>query len=73
MLSKITVQHIQLIPYSVMAVRYATQVLNKTVPVAMRWFGGEEATEIAKFSEMMDSLFDCFNTRHLDERDRNHF
>ena len=70
MLSKITLQHIQLTPYSVMTVRYATQVLSKTVAVAMRWFGGEDAMETAKFCEMMDSFFDCFNTRHLDESGR---
>ena len=70
MLSKITLQHIQLTPYSVMTVRYASQVLSKTVAVAMRRFGGEDVTETAKFCEMMDSFFDCFNTRHLDESDR---
>ena len=40
MLSKITLQHIQLTPYSVMTARYASEVLSKTVAVAMRRFGG---------------------------------
>ena len=57
MLSKITLKHIQLTPYSVMTVRYGSQVLSKTVAVAMQRFGGEDATETAKFCEMMDSFF----------------
>ena len=60
MISKITLQHIPFTT-SVMTVRYASQVLSKTVAVAMRQFEGE------------DSFFDCFNTRHPDENDRKHF
>ena len=40
-LPTITLQHIQLTPNSVMTVKYAVQVLSKTVSVALRKFGGE--------------------------------
>ena len=65
-LPKITLHHIQLTPYSVMTVKYAAQVLSKTVSVALRK-SGESTTETATFCTLMDSFFDCFNTRHQDE------
>ena len=69
-LHKITLQHIQLTPYSGMTVKYAAQVLSKTVSVALRKFGGESTTETATFCTLMGCFFDCFNTRHQDEGSR---
>ena len=58
-LSKVTLQHIQLTPYSVM-----------TVAIALRRYGGDEASETANFCSLWDQFFDCFNTRHMDEASR---
>ena len=69
-LPKITQQHIQLTPYSVMTVKYATQVLSKTVAVALSTFGADDTKETATFCTLMDSWFDCFNTRNLEEANR---
>ena len=54
-LPKITQQHIQLTPYSVMTVKYATQVLSKTVAVALSTFGADDTKETATFCTLMDS------------------
>ena len=67
---KITLQHINLTPYSVMTVRYAAQVLSSTVAVVLRRWGGQEASETSKFVNLMDSLFDCFNSRHPEKAKR---
>ena len=69
-LPKITQQHIQLTPYSVMTVKYATQVLSKTVAVALSTFGADDTKETATFCTLMDSWFDCFNTPYLEEANR---
>ena len=45
----VVIEHIQLTPYSVMTVKYAAQVLSKTVSVALQKFGGESTTETATF------------------------
>ena len=66
-LPRITLEHIQLTPYSVITVKYASQVLNKTVVVALKTYGGERTTETATFCTLMDSFFDCFNAMHQDE------
>ena len=50
-----------------MTVKYATQVLSKTVAVALSTFGADDTKETATFCTLMDSWFDCFNTRNLEE------
>ena len=54
-----------------MTVKYATQVLSKTVAVALSTFGADDTKETAAFCTLMDSWFDCFNTRNLEKE--NHF
>ena len=49
-LSKVTLQHIQLTSYSVM-----------TVTIALRKYGGDEASETANFCSLWDQFFDCLN------------
>ena len=51
-LSKVTLQHIQLTQYSVMTVKYAAQVLSNTVAIALRRYGGDEASETANFCSL---------------------
>ena len=53
-----------------MTVKYAAQVLSNTVAIALRRYGGDEASETANFCSLWDQFFDCFNTRHMDEASR---
>ena len=66
-LPRLTSQHIHLTPFSVMTVKYATQVLSESVSKALKRFGGEEAQETAHLCDLMDSWFDCMNTRYTVE------
>ena len=58
-----------------MKVKLATQVLSKSVAVALRESGKEEVTGTAQFCEMMNSFFDITNVRSKTEhvRKRNEF
>ena len=74
-LPKLTLEHIALTSYSKMKVKLATQVLSKSVAVALRESGKEEVTGTAQFCEMMNSFFDITNVRSKTEhvRKRNEF
>ena len=61
--TKLTADHVQLTPYSVMNVRLAAQVLSARVGKTMRAYGGPDCQETAKFVLLMDRFFDCLNTR----------
>ena len=69
-LPRITDQHIYLNPYSTMTVRYAVQILSKTVSTVLTHHGPPDASETARFCEMLDSFFDCLNVRSYDEHIR---
>ena len=64
---KLTCDHINLTPYSVMKVKLATQVLSDTVGNVLAQFGPPEATGTANFCLMMDKFFDCLNVRNTVE------
>ena len=66
-MSKITTEHIKLTPFSVMNVCLAAQVLSTSVSIALKSFGPPEATTTAKYCEMFDKFFDCFNVRNTKE------
>lgn len=71
LLPKLTQEHINLTSFSLMTVRYAVQVLSKTMSVVLRAFGDEnENIETAMFCEKMDDFFDIMNIRNLDEGQR---
>ena len=72
---KLTLEHIALTSKRKMKVNLATQVLSKSVAVALRESGKEEVTETAQFCEMMNSFFDITNVRSKTEhvRKRNEF
>ena len=74
-LPKLTLEHIALTLYSKMKVKLATQVLSKSVAVALTESGKEEVTGTAQFCEMMNSFFDITNVRSKTEhvRKRNEF
>ena len=67
MLPKLTNDHINLTPYSVMRVRLAAQVLSETVGSVLNSFGSPDVTGTAKFCTMMDKFFDCLNVRNTVE------
>ena len=65
--TKLTADHVNLTPYSVMNVRLAAQVLSFTVGRIMQAYCGPESGETAKFILLMDRFFDCLNTRSKKE------
>ena len=70
LMPKLTQDHIHLSSYSKMTVKFAVQVLSKTVATVLRMTGKESIMETAKFCEMMDSFFDCLNVRSIEEAKR---
>ena len=67
---KITSEHINLSPFSVMNVRLAAQVLSSSVNVVLTTYGPAEARETAKDCYMFDKYFDCMNSRNTTETHR---
>ena len=67
LLPKLTHDHINLTPYSKMTVKYAAQVLSRSVSNVLNEWGPPGAKETAKFCRMTDSFFDLLNIRCLDE------
>ena len=61
LLPKITTDHVNLTSYSVMRVNLAAQVLSSTMANVLKAFGPPDTAGTAKFCEMMDKFFDCFN------------
>ena len=62
--------HIVLTPYSKMKVKLATQVLSKSVMIALQESGKEDVQETARFCGMINDFFDCTNVRSLTEHIR---
>ena len=54
--------------------KLATQVLSRSVAVALEESGEEDVSGTAQFCRMMNDFFDCTNVRSLTEhtRKRNH-
>ena len=67
LVNKLTSDHINLTPYSVMRVRLAAQVLSETVGDVLNHFGPPEAAGTAEFCLMIDKFFDCLNVRSTKE------
>ena len=49
---------------------FSAQVLSSTVFVVLKRWGGQELTESSQFCFLMDSFFDCFNSRSIKEAER---
>ncbi|CAB4004957.1 Transposable element P transposase, partial [Paramuricea clavata] len=60
-LPKLTLNHITLTSYSKMKVRLATQVLSRSVAIALEESGNSDVLETAQFCRMMNDFFDCTN------------
>ena len=61
LVNKLTSDHINLTPYSVMRVYLAAQVLSETVGNVLKEFGPPECAGTSQFCLMMDKFFDCLN------------
>ena len=66
-LNKLTSDHINLTPFSVMRVRLAAQVLSETVGSDINSFGHVDAVGTSTFCLMMDRFFDCLNVKNTME------
>ncbi|KAK6168333.1 hypothetical protein SNE40_020890 [Patella caerulea] len=53
-----------------MKVNLAAQVLSRSVGLIIEEYGGEAATETARFIKLVDRFFDCLNVRSLYEGER---
>ena len=67
---KLTADHINLTPYSVMRVNLAVQVLSDTVGKVLAELGPPDATGTANFCLMMDKFLDCLNVRNTVEHEK---
>ena len=66
-LPKLSLYHIVLTSYSKMKVKLATQVLSRSVAIALEESGKEDITGTAQICRMMNDFFDCTNVRSLTE------
>ena len=67
---RLTCEHVNLTPYSVMRVNLAAQVLSASVASVLKSFGPLEAAGTAKLCKMVDNFFDCLNVRNQLEHER---
>jgi hypothetical protein len=67
LLPKLTYEHVNLTPFSVMNVRLAAQVLSTTVSNVIKAYSPPDAAGTAKYCSMMDSFFDILNIRNTVE------
>ena len=69
-LPKLTLEHIVLNSYSKMKVKLATQILSRSVAIALEETGNDEVMGTAEFCRMMNDYFDCTNVRSRTEHTR---
>jgi hypothetical protein len=62
-LPKLSLDHIVLTTYSKMKVKLATQVLSRSLAIALEESGKDETGGTAQFCRMMNDFFDCANVR----------
>lgn len=63
--SKNVNKHTKLIPYSIMNVKLAAQILSSAVCKTLTSYGSPEAAGAAKFCLLMDSFFDIVKIRDI--------
>ena len=64
LIPKLTLDHVNLTPYSVMNVRLATQILSKSVANVLYEYYPQEMHATAELCDFMDAFFDCLNVRN---------
>ena len=67
---KLTNDHVNLTPFSVIRVRLVSQVLSETVGNILKQFGPPEAAGTAEFCLMIDRFFDCLNVKNSVEHNK---
>ena len=67
LLPRLSYEHVNLTPYSVVRVNLAAQVLSTSVAAVLKTFGPPETAATAKLCEMVDGFFDCLNMRSTTE------
>ena len=67
LMPKLTSDHINLTPYSIMRVRLAAQVLSETVGSILNSFASPDMQGTAKLCLMVDKFFECLNVRNTTE------
>ena len=64
---KLSLEHVQLNPYSVMSVKLATQILSDSVSKILFEYYPEDTHATALLCKHMDSFFDIMNVRNRTE------
>ena len=70
LLPRLSYEHVNLTPYSVMRVNLAAQVLSTSFAAVLKTFGPPETAATAKLCKMVDGFFDCLNVRNTTEHQR---
>ena len=72
--SKITTEHMNLIPFSVMNFRLVAKILSVSVSTVLKDYGQPETANKAKYCEILYKFFDSMNVCNTEEFiNRNHF
>ena len=61
LIPKLTLEHVQINPYSIMKVHLATQVSSGSVSNILSNYYPDAAHATAEFCKLMDMFFDCLN------------
>ena len=69
LIPKLSSDHVNLTPYSLMTVKYAAQVLSKSMATVLFDHYPVDRHATAEFCKMIDAFFDCLNVRSLREGD----
>ena len=56
--------------YSKVTVKFAVRLLNETTVKIPKTFGTTENSETAKYCQILDRFFDCFNVRSLEKHQK---
>ena len=70
LLPRLSYEHVNLTPYSVMRVNLAAQVLSASFAAVLQTFGPPETAATAKLCKMVDGFFDCLNVGVTAEHQR---
>ena len=64
LIPKLTLEHVQLYPYSIMKIHLATQVLSESVSNRFINYYPDSAHATVEFCKFMDMFFDCLDVRN---------
>ena len=67
LIPKLTLEHVQLTPYSVMTVKLATQILSQSMANVINTYFPVNMHKTAELCEFADKFFDCLNVRNTTE------